>query len=132
MAERRHAHLGSEDRRANSGIRVVETSLSRLQLRKLFQRQANVEQISRVFICAFGFFHVLLLFERPPAAPEPRTHGDTLRGWQRTNVACQDRTACESLLSDLDPASRACSCLRQALVGRGLSLRSPRHLSSAE
>ena len=49
----------------------------------------------------------LLGGQRPPAAPEPRTHGDTLRGWQRAAVACQDRTACESLLSDLDPASRA-------------------------
>ena len=41
MAERRRAHLGSEDRRAKSGIRVMQTSLSRWQLRKWFQRQAK-------------------------------------------------------------------------------------------
>ena len=67
----------------------------------------------------------LLGGQRPPAAPEPR---DTLRGWQCAAVACQDRTACESLLSDLDPAS---SALLLSQASPGLSLLSPQHLSSA-
>ena len=41
MAEHRRAHLGFEDRRAKTGIRVMQTSLSRWQLRKWFQRQAK-------------------------------------------------------------------------------------------
>ena len=41
MVEHRCANLGSEDRRAKSGTSVMQTSLSRWQLRKWFQRQAK-------------------------------------------------------------------------------------------
>ena len=36
-----------------------------------------------------------------------RNFGDPLRGWQRAATSCLDTAACEGLLSDLDPASRA-------------------------
>ena len=41
MVEHRCSNLGSEDRRAKSGTSVMQTSLSRWQLRKWFQRQAK-------------------------------------------------------------------------------------------
>ena len=43
---------------------------------------------------------------RPPPALVERTLGEPLRGWQRAAAACLDASACTSLLSDLDPASR--------------------------
>ncbi|CAE7943831.1 slc38a7, partial [Symbiodinium necroappetens] len=43
----------------------------------------------------------------PPPALVERTLGEPLRGWQRAAAACLDASACTSLLSDLDPASRA-------------------------
>ena len=42
-----------------------------------------------------------------PEEPAVRNFGDPLRGWQRAATASLDAAACESLLSDLDPASRA-------------------------
>ena len=51
-------------------------------------------------------WHQLIESARPE---EPAVHnfGDPLRGWQRAATASLDAAACESLLSDLDPASRA-------------------------
>ena len=48
----------------------------------------------------------LLQVSRPEEAAA-RNFGDPLRGWQRAATASLDASACESLLSDLDPASRA-------------------------
>ena len=45
---------------------------------------------------------------RPPPALVERALGEPLRGWQRAAAACLDASACTSLLSDLDTASRAC------------------------
>ena len=51
-------------------------------------------------------WHQLIESTRPD---EPVVHnfGDFLRGWQRAARASLDAATCESLLSDLDPASRA-------------------------
>ena len=49
----------------------------------------------------------LLAGGEPPREPAERDHGDTLRGWQRAAAACLNKSACASLYSDLDPASRA-------------------------
>ena len=42
-----------------------------------------------------------------PETPAARNFGDPLRGWQSAATACLDAAACESLLSDFDPASHA-------------------------
>ena len=63
----------------------------------------------------------LLAGGEPPREPAERDHGDTLRGWQRTAAACLDKSACASLYSDLDPASRALM-LSQAGPGGSLAI----------
>ena len=63
----------------------------------------------------------LLAGGEPPREPAERDHGDTLRGWQRAAAACLDKSACASLYSDLDPASRALM-LSQAGPGGSLAI----------
>ena len=60
-------------------------------------------------------WHQLIETTRPE---EPAVHnfGDPLRGWQRAATASLDAAACESLLSDLDPALRTL-LLSQAGLG---------------
>ena len=48
-----------------------------------------------------------VLVSRPPWGQAARSFGDPFRGWQRAATACLDAATCESLLSDLDQASRA-------------------------
>ena len=51
--------------------------------------------------------HELTVGGAPPLEHSQRVLGDHLRGWQRAATACLDRSACASLFSDLDAASRA-------------------------
>ena len=51
-----------------------------------------------------------------PSEVAVRNFGGPLRGWQRAATACLDAAACESLLSELDMASRAL-LLSQAGLG---------------
>ena len=48
-----------------------------------------------------------LLDDRRPQGQAARSFGDPLHGWQRAATACLDAAACDSLLFDLDRASRA-------------------------